>query len=120
MVGESMMYKFHGKSGQIILSEWVLLAVIVMAALTIMSSYVRRAYQARIYDADVFMLSKAGNVFNNTIDLEYEPYYLNTSAITGATSTSSWASGSGAYVMGYADTKQQSVNTSQAPPMNAY
>ena len=76
------------KKGQAVFGEYVLLAVIVVAAVTAMTVYVRRALQGRVRDA---VMSSAATVrtpfsmdggttfepYRGPIHLQYEPYYAN-------------------------------------------
>jgi hypothetical protein len=110
----------RGTLGQAIFVEWVMTVAIAITALSLMTVYVRRAYQARIYDADTFMLSKVGNAFSNTIRLEYEPYYAETHTAKFYYSNRSWRTGTGTYILGYGDSGQQRMITSQEPPGNYY
>ena len=59
--------------------------VLVVAAVSAMSVYVRRALQAKIYDARNTMIERVADAYNSsryapvtTIANEYEPYYLQT------------------------------------------
>lgn len=115
------MLKFiRESSGQTMFVEWALTIAVVLGAVTVMTAYVKRAYQARIYDADTFMLSKVGNAFGNLIALEYEPYYQDTASQKYYYSERYWTTGPGAFVLGYGDDGQSTTLTRQAPPMNYY
>lgn len=94
------------KKGQSILSEYVMIFFVVIAALVAMTSFVRRGLNARIHDARNYMIDSVSN--NNVCDAncvqaaggkiayEYEPYYTqmiadvyqNSQASTGITNGS--------------------------------
>ena len=76
------------KKGQTILSEYVMIFFVVIAAVVAMTSFVQRGFQARIHDARNFMVDsvtnsgacdanclRAAGVTGNQIPYEYEPYY---------------------------------------------
>jgi hypothetical protein len=84
---------FHGelvmnKKGQAILSEYVMVFFVVIAAAVAMTLFVQRALEARIHDARDFMIDSVTNsgacdanclnaagLTGNQIPYEYEPYY---------------------------------------------
>lgn len=82
------MFFLRQKNGQAVFGEYVLLAVIVVAAVAAMSVYVRRTLQGRIRDS---VMSSAETVrasfssdggitytqYAGPIHLQYEPYYAN-------------------------------------------
>jgi len=74
--------------GQAILSEYVMIFFVVIAALVAMTTFVQRGLEARIHDARNFMINsvvnsgacdanclKATGAAGNQIPYEYEPYY---------------------------------------------
>ena len=68
-----------------VLPEYVFMLVLVVAAVSAMSVYVRRALQAKIYDARGAMIERVAGAYNSspyapvtTFSNEYEPYYLQT------------------------------------------
>jgi len=74
--------------GQAILSEYVMIFFVVIAAAVAMSTFVQRSFEARIHDARNFMVSavtnsgacdanclKATGAAGGQIPFEYEPYY---------------------------------------------
>ena len=74
--------------GQAILSEYVMIFFVVVAAGVAMTTFVQRAYQARIHDARNFMIETVSNsgacdancllaagISGTQIPFEYEPYY---------------------------------------------
>jgi len=74
--------------GQAILSEYVMVFFVVIAAAVALTTFVQRSYQARIHDARNFMIDtltnsgacdanclSAAGITGNQIPYEYEPYY---------------------------------------------
>jgi hypothetical protein len=74
--------------GQAILSEYVMIFFVVVAAGVAMTTMIQRAYQARIHDGRNFMIEtvtnsgacdanclNAAGITGNQIPYEYEPYY---------------------------------------------
>ena len=71
--------------GQTILSEYVLIFFVVIAALTALTVFVQRGLEARIHDARNFMVNSVINsgacdanclqATGGTIGYQYEPYY---------------------------------------------
>ncbi|MBF0533101.1 MAG: hypothetical protein HQL23_08425 [Candidatus Omnitrophica bacterium] len=68
------------KQGQIISSEFAMSLILVVATLTCMSLYFRRAVQGRIRDARNYMVaevrSRAAGQYTGNLWGEYEPYTL--------------------------------------------
>ena len=86
------MYKFfHPTNRAQIFAEYAFVIVIIVAVISAMAVYVRRALQARIRDARNTMIQTVADHYNGvanyTIFSEYEPYYLQ--AKTEATNDSS-------------------------------
>jgi hypothetical protein len=71
--------------GQAILSEYVMIFLVVIAALVAMTTFVQRGLEARIHDARNFMVNSVTNsgvcdanclkAAGGNIFYEYEPYY---------------------------------------------
>jgi hypothetical protein len=70
------------KKGQGIISEHVFMIVLVAISIMVMSTYIRRALQARYRDGNRMVYMKASAALGNAVLGEYEPYYVNTSAET--------------------------------------
>ncbi len=72
--------------GQAVLSEYVMIFFVVIAALVAMTTFVQRGFEARIHDARNFMINAVINssvcdanclaATGGNISYEYEPYYL--------------------------------------------
>ena len=58
-------------------AEYVLMIFVVIAAIITMTTYVRRTIQGRIRDADMLMVMRAAGASGNAVQIEYEPYYVN-------------------------------------------
>ena len=70
--------------GQSIFSEYVMIFFVVIAAAVAMTTFVQRAFEARVHDARNFLISSANSACDancmqatggKTIPYEYEPYY---------------------------------------------
>ena len=78
-----MLKNFRGNRGQVISGEYVVASVLIIAALTVMFTYVKRALQGRVYDAQRYVMKQASNALNDgvspdktySVGMEYEPYY---------------------------------------------
>ena len=79
-----MLRVLKNKNAQAVMGEYVLVIFLVMAVLTAMTVYFRRALQARIHDARDYMIGevrvRTAGVYNGNLYKEYEPYYGNTAA----------------------------------------
>ena len=74
--------------GQTILSEYVMIFFVVIAAAVAMTVFVQRGFEARIHDARNFMIIRWStaasvtpivcNATGGNISYEYEPYYTAT------------------------------------------
>lgn len=69
--------------GQMVASEYVIVLFVVVAVISGMSVYFRRAVQGRIRDAHNAMINivrtrLAGNYAGTNVFVQYEPYYQNT------------------------------------------
>ena len=74
------MLSFVRKKGQGISAEYVLLLALISIAVVSMTVYVRRAVQARYRDGNRLVYWKASQALGNAVQIEYEPYYVNTTA----------------------------------------
>lgn len=101
------------------MAQLALSFVVVVAALVAMSTYVRRTYQARIYDTNALMIGQVVNVFNAPILMEYEPYYINTSAKKGTYENRAITTRTGAYVRSQGDRSVVDLTSEQTPPYQA-
>ena len=73
------------KKGQSVFSEYVMIFFVAIACLIAMTAFVRRSIQARIHDANNFMINAVANsqvcdanclmATGGKISPEYEPYY---------------------------------------------
>lgn len=71
--------KLRSKKAQAVLMEYVIIAMIAMAAVVTMIIYVQRGLQGRIQGARTHMLKEvAAAVPGERVQIEYEPYYTNT------------------------------------------
>ncbi len=74
--------------GQAILSEYVMIFFVVIAAAVAMTTFIQRGFEARVHDARNFMINsvinsgacdanclRATGAAGNQIPYEYEPYY---------------------------------------------
>jgi len=65
---------------QAVFGEYLLVFLIVVGFLTAMTIFVKRALQAKVYDARNYMYNtvadRTGDYYNGTVAIEYEPYYL--------------------------------------------
>ena len=71
-----MLKLFRSSKGQTVSSEYVISTVLVVAAVIVMSTYIKRALQARAYDAQQKTIQDAQAALGLTVANEYEPYYL--------------------------------------------
>lgn len=119
------------------LAEYVITVFIVIAALSAMTTFVRRSLQARIRDARHYMISNVNSACDTNcmnaanenpvrgILQQYEPYYAQTSAMINQDNISykrlmAANSGSSGNFMGQVNNQVQSVaGSNQLPPMNA-
>jgi len=120
--------------GQAVLSEYVMIFFVVIAAAVAMTVYIQRGFEARVHDARNFMidsLTDSGACDTNCVQAaggnishEYEPYYAqmlsdveqNEEKNAGATpSAVNWSIGAVYYRSLNAETKITSTST-QLPP----
>jgi len=79
--------------GQSILSEYVMIFFVVIAAATAMTTYLQRAFEARVHDARNYAINSVissgacdancVNAAGGNLTYEYEPYYTVTSSLVG-------------------------------------
>ena len=85
--GDIEMFKqrVKNKNAQVMVSEYVLVLFIIMAAMASMTIYFRRAVQAKIWDARVAMVNmvaaQSQGYYKGRLQVEYEPYYTNTDKV---------------------------------------
>jgi len=76
-----MLRALKNRNAQAVMGEYVVVIFLVMAVLTGMTVYFKRAVQARIYDARNYMIGevrvRTAGLFNGNLYKEYEPYYAN-------------------------------------------
>jgi len=81
-----MLKKLKNRKAQVIASEYVLAIFIVFGMIGAMTMFIKRAVQARIYDARNAMVETVADrttgYYDNAVYAEYEPYYMNREAIT--------------------------------------
>jgi hypothetical protein len=111
----------RGKNGQGTASEYLVVILIVAAALSAMAVYLRRAYQGRVFDANSFMMQSAHGALNKTLGLEYEPYYVRSAELkTERSNERTIVLGPPGIITKTINYQKQSVSTSvQYPPKNA-
>ncbi|MFC1510574.1 hypothetical protein ACFL49_02830 [Candidatus Omnitrophota bacterium] len=68
------------KKGQAVSSEYVMVFFLVVASMTTMTVYIRRALQARVFDARNKMVEIVAAESEAIVRWEYEPYYSQTDA----------------------------------------
>ena len=69
------MLRKTSESGQTTTSEVVILLFIVVGAVVAMSSYFQRGLQARMRDANAYIINMASEAYGKKILDQYEPYY---------------------------------------------
>ena len=120
--------------GQAVLSEYVMIFFVAVAALVAMTTFVQRGFEARIHDARNFAVDAANaacdtgcqNATGNSISYEYEPYYSQMVADSASsqrekkTSTSGSGAEIGAvYTKGIVQQSATDMNSIQLPSKNA-
>ncbi len=63
------------KKGQVVSAEYVMVFFLIITTMTSMSIYIRRALQARVFDARQTMADMVADGANVHVTYEYEPYY---------------------------------------------
>lgn len=80
--GVFMLRYLKTNKAQAVMGEYVMVFFLVVAMVTAMTIYFRRAVQARMHDARNVMintvLDRSGTYFTGNILAGYEPYYANT------------------------------------------
>jgi len=123
--------------GQSVLSEYVMIFFVVIAAAVAMTTFVQRSFEARVHDARNYMIDTVSNTLanecpeclnatgaiGNQIPHEYEPYYAQTisdvyhNEDTNAGATTGNAQVIGAIYIKNLNEKTQVTSTSnQLPP----
>jgi len=78
--------------GQSVISEYVMIFFVVIAAAVAMTVFVQRSFEARVHDARNFLINSANSACDanclqatggTSIPYEYEPYYQQSAAIAG-------------------------------------
>ncbi len=119
-----MFKKLKNQRAQATLTEYAVVIFIVVAMLTAMGTYVKRALQGRINDArdTAFQTIKdrTAGKYNGVVYKGYEPYYLNTVSLvnSGESSTSRLFQG-GAGAKEYNSESRVITNSETAPPREA-
>ncbi len=77
-----MLRRFENEKAQMVAGEYVLVFFVVVAMLSGMTMYFRRAVQAKIRDAHSSIITtvrnRVGNIYGgNDVFVQYEPYYRN-------------------------------------------
>ena len=79
-----MLRNLNNRRAQAAVGEYVLTIFLVLAVVTGMTVYWKRAIQGRIHDARDYMVNsvrqRTAGSFTGDLYLHYEPYYTNTSA----------------------------------------
>ncbi|OGX06010.1 MAG: hypothetical protein A2Z88_05985 [Omnitrophica WOR_2 bacterium GWA2_47_8] len=130
-----LLKRLKQKNGQAVLGEYVLLFFLVVAGITAMSVYMKRAIQGRLRDSRQYMQRMVLNTLRDQsipgdpdpqIWAEYEPYYMN--RVTDTSSTiydekhllpSGPGTTSGIYRSRIDETKVIKSTSNQAPPKDA-
>ncbi len=118
-----MLVLMRSKKGQAISGEYVILITVVLAAIGGMTLYVKRAYQGRIRDAGITMITEVagriGNTVVNTVQIEYEPYYAMSQSNREETSYDSVNTGE-TYRRDFGMAGKSSELSNQLPPKDAH
>lgn len=88
MADDEMLKRPRDTSGQAIGAEVVITFVVVVTAMVLISTYVRRALQGRARDTIIYTRDEAAQALGSDILLQYEPYYINSTADVRQSSTS--------------------------------
>jgi len=123
------------KKGQAVLSEYVMIFFVVIAAIVAMTVFVQRSLQGRIHDARNYMIDSVTNTgacdancllatgaTTNQIPYQYEPYYAqvlsdtehNEALNSGMTNGQAAAIGA-VYTKGFSDTSKTIATSVQLP-----
>ena len=112
-----------------VFAEYAFVIVIIVAVISAMAVYVRRALQARIWDARNTMIKTVADHYNGvanyTIFNEYEPYYSQaaTEAVNDSAEQASLLGGghttTGVFLKDFNSTVGAQTNSEQLPPREA-
>ena len=72
-----MLIHFRQRQGQSVMGQYAIVFFVVIATISVMTVYVRRGLQGRIYDAKKYMIDNISAGAKVTVAQEYEPYYTN-------------------------------------------
>ena len=124
------MFKFFQPNNRAqVFAEYAFVIVIIVAVISAMAVYVRRALQARIWDARNSMIQTIVNNYNGvanyTILNEYEPYYsqAESEAVNDSGERASLLGGgsttTGVFLRNSNSTTGAQTNSAQLPPREA-
>jgi hypothetical protein len=108
------------KKGQSVSGEYVLLAVLVVLAITAMTVYVRRTLQGRMRDASMVAVLRANTALGQDVLIEYEPYYTDTAADTAAASVKTQRVVANSQIAQTSNTERRTHSQSVQLPFAAY
>jgi len=118
------------RRGQGVTVEYAVLFFIVIAAITAMSTYSKRAIQGRVRDARNYVVRQVEPAYangrtNSQFYFEYEPYYTQTTTdkneLTQTTENQTpWAGHEGKFGTGIASTVTSRTTSNVAPAVNAH
>ncbi len=119
-----MLKYLKDKQAQVMVGEYVMVIFLVLAAMTAITVYFKRAVQARIHDARYYMANevrqRVGEQFNGTLSGSYEPYYTDTSSTIsrGSSQTTSVFPGlsSGIFEESFNEATNVTTFSTTAPP----
>lgn len=119
-----MLRNLNNRRAQAAVGEYALVIFLVLAVVTGMTIFWKRAIQGRIHDARDYMVDsvrqRTAGSFNGDLYLHYEPYYTNTSATVSrsAEHTSRLLPGmsSGIYVKTIDESTAAQIISETAPP----
>ena len=81
-----MLKKLQENQAQTITNEYLLVFFLVITSITVMGIYFKRAVQARVRDARIHIvdevLERTKGYYKGNVYYFYEPYYLNSEALT--------------------------------------
>jgi hypothetical protein len=94
-----MLTRFNRKSRAQSTAEYAILIGLVIAAAVAMQVYVKRGLQARIHDASRVLVTQTPELDTTDANLQYEPYYLNSSyTVTRGSNSATDLQAAGNYV----------------------
>lgn len=112
-----MVKKRFSKSGQVVSAEYVVTILLAVASIAIMSTYVKRSFQAKILDAQMRAVNEASAGLGRVVACEYEPYYVKSASVTDSYSKDSTDLRSGVYSMGDNLNRVMRTNSQQLSPI---